>query len=78
MDGMVMPPFTDRRKRPRGGRQVSGQNIALSAAERAAAIELAERYHGGNISLLFRSLLKMRLAMEPDGATGSERQEDAA
>ena len=40
------------------------QNISLSPEEQRIARELAERDHGGNVSHLFRKLLRLAWAME--------------
>lgn len=39
------------------------QNISLSPDEQRIAKELAERDHGGNVSHLFRKLLRLAWAM---------------
>jgi hypothetical protein len=57
---MVTSPHT----RPKARRAT--QNISLSQDEQRIARELAERDHGGNVSHLFRKLLRLAWAMAQD------------
>jgi hypothetical protein len=61
---MVTQPASSTNQTSLAGRAT--QHISLTADEKRIAQELADRHHGGNVSHLFRKLLRLAWAMEEE------------